>query len=43
MTASGVYYGAYMTVVYVYDVIYTDYGTTKTPAVPEDLASYPDL
>ena len=43
MTASGVYYGAYMTVVYVYDVIYTDYGTSKTPSVPEDVASYPNL
>ena len=43
MTASGTYYGAYMTVVYVYDMIYSDYGTEEAPAIPDDLASYPAI
>jgi hypothetical protein len=35
------YYGSYVSILYVYDLVYSEYGTAPTPTFPDDLASYP--
>lgn len=35
------YYGSYVSIIYVYDILYSDYGTAPAPTFPDDLSSYP--
>lgn len=35
------YYGTYVSIIYVYDILYSAYGTAPAPTFPDDLSSYP--